>query len=58
MKRILFLLTTSLSALLATAQKYEDIKNQLVFNKYKEAKVDLDKAWSNTKFISKAEAYI
>ena len=58
MKRILFLLMMSLSAFLVTAQKYEDIKNQLVFNKYKEAKVDLDKAWSNAKFISKAEAYI
>ena len=49
MKRILFLLMMSLSAFLVTAQKYEDIKNQLVFNKYKEAKVDLDKAWSNAK---------
>ncbi len=58
MKRILFLLTMSLPALLVNAQKYEDIKNQLIFNKYKEAKVDLDKAMGNAKFTSKAEAYI
>lgn len=58
MKRILFLLTMSLSVLVVTAQKYEDIKNQLVFSKFKEAKVDIDKAMSNAKFTSKAEAYI
>jgi hypothetical protein len=58
MKRILFLLTMSLSVFLVTAQKYEDIKNQLVFNKYKEAKVEVDKGMSNPKFNSKAEAYM
>ncbi len=58
MKRILFLVTISLSAFLVKAQKYEDIKNQLVFNKFKEAKIELDKAMSNPKFTSKAEAYI
>ncbi|MDZ4794756.1 MAG: hypothetical protein SGI83_10800 [Bacteroidota bacterium] len=58
MKRILFLLTMSLSVFLVTAQKYEDIKNQLVFSKFKEAKVDLDKAMGNAKFTSKPEAYI
>lgn len=58
MKRILFLITISLSAFLVKAQKYEDIKNQLVFNKFKEARVELDKGMSNPKFTSKAEAYI
>ena len=58
MKKIFFLLTMSLSAFLVTAQKYEDIKNQLVFNKYKEAKVEDDKGMSNPKFNSKAEAYM
>ncbi len=58
MKKTLFFLTMSLSFFVLNAQKYEDIKNQLVFNKFKEAKVELDKAMSNPKFTSKAEAYI
>ena len=58
MKHFILLVTISLTAFLAKAQKYDDIKNQLIFNKYKEAKVDLDKAMSNPKFTSKAEAYI
>lgn len=58
MKRILFLLSMSLSVFLVSAQKIEDIKNQLVFNKYKEAKVDLDKGMNNPKFNSKPEAYM
>jgi hypothetical protein len=58
MKRTLFLLTMSLSLLAAKAQKLEDIKNQLIFNKYKEAKVEIDKGMSNPKFNNKAEAYM
>lgn len=58
MKKILFLVTMSLPFLVTNAQKYEDIKNQLVFNKFKEARVELDKAMNNPKFTSKAEAYI
>lgn len=58
MKKIFFLLTMSLSVFLVTAQKYEDIKNQLVFNKFKEAKVEIDKGMNNAKFTSKAEAYM
>jgi hypothetical protein len=58
MKKILFFLTMSLSFFVLNAQKYETIKNQLVFNKYKEAKVELDKAMSNPKFTSNAEAYL
>ncbi|MCY7309160.1 MAG: hypothetical protein LH619_00140 [Chitinophagaceae bacterium] len=58
MKRILFLLTMSLSAFWATAQKMEDIKNLLVFNKFKEAKVEVDKGMNNPKFNTKAEAYM
>lgn len=58
MKRILFLLTISLSFLTVKAQKYEDIKNKLVFNKFSDAKVEIDKAMSNAKFTSKAEAYL
>ena len=58
MKKVLFLVTMVLFVFLGNAQKYEDIKNQLVFNKFKEAKVELDKAMANAKFTSKAEAYI
>ena len=58
MKKIFFLLTMSLSVFLVSAQKMEDIKNQLVFNKYKEARVEIDKGMSNPKFNSKAEAYM
>ena len=58
MKKIFFLLTMSLSVFLVNAQKIEDIKNQLVFNKYKEAKVEVDKGMSNAKFNTKAEAFI
>ncbi len=48
----------SFSAFLVKAQKYDVIKNQLILNKYKEAKVELDKEMGNAKFNSKAEAYI
>lgn len=58
MKRVLFLAAMVLFVFSGNAQKYEDIKNQLVFNKFKEAKVELDKAMANAKFTSKAEAYI
>lgn len=58
MKRVLFLVTIVLFVFSGNAQKYEDIKNQLVFNKFKEARVELDKAMTNAKFTSKAEAYI
>lgn len=58
MKKTLFFLSMSLSFFVLKAQKYETIKNQLVFNKFKEAKVELDKAMANPKFTSNAEAYI
>jgi len=58
MKRILLLVTMSLSVFLVAAQKYEDIKTQLLLNKLKEAKADIDKGMNNPKFNSKAEAFI
>ena len=58
MKKALLLVTTSLSVFLVSAQKYADIKNLLLFNKYEQAKTDLDKAMTNAKFTSNAEAYI
>jgi hypothetical protein len=58
MKKALLFVTTSLSFFLVSAQKYEDIKNLLLFNKYAQAKTDLDKGMANAKFTAKAEAYI
>jgi hypothetical protein len=58
MKRILLLITLSLSSLFAISQKYEDMKNKLIFNNYKESRKELDIAMTNAKFASNAEAYI
>ena len=58
MKKAFLLLTTSLSFFLVNAQKYEDIKNLLLFNKFQQAKTDLDKAMTNAKFTAKGEAYM
>lgn len=57
MKKITFFLTMVLAASLVHAQ-YDDIKQQLILGRYKEAKTELDKKMTNAKFISKAEAYI
>lgn len=58
MKKGFLLLIMGLSAFIVKAQKYEDIKNKLLLNMYKQAKEDIDKAMTNAKFTSKAEAYI
>jgi len=59
MKKLFFLLTIGLSAIGTSAQNYENIKNQLIFpDKFAQAKTDFDKAITNAKFASKAEAYI
>jgi hypothetical protein len=58
MKKLLFLITISFSALVINAQSYESIKTMLVLNQYDKAKTDFDKAITNSKFASKAEAYI
>lgn len=58
MKKGFLLLVLGLSAFIVKAQKYEDIKNKLLLNMYKQAKEDLDKSMTNAKFTSKAEAYI
>lgn len=58
MKKGFLLLIMSLSAFIVKAQKYEDIKNKILLNMYKQAKEDIDKAMTNAKFTSKPEAYI
>jgi hypothetical protein len=45
-------------ALFASAQNYKEISDKLLLRQYKAAKEDLDKKWSNPKFVSKADAYI
>jgi hypothetical protein len=58
MKKLLVVLMVCLSAFAVNAQNYDNIKNLLVFNKFEQAKTDFDKAITNAKFASKAEAYI
>lgn len=58
MKKILFLITVSFATICVSAQKYESIKNLLLLNQFEKAKTDIDKAFTNEKFASKAEAYI
>lgn len=57
MKKTSFLLTMLLFAFLAHAQ-YDEIKQNLMFYKFKEAKTELDKKWPNAKFVAKPEAYM
>lgn len=58
MKRFILLLTISLTAFAASAQNYDKIKNLLVISKFEEAKTELEKNWTNAKFIAKPEAYL
>ena len=58
MKRFILLLTISLTAFAASAQNYDKIKKLLVLSKFEEAKTEVDKDWTNAKFISKPEAYL
>ncbi|NOT52625.1 MAG: hypothetical protein HOP10_15280 [Chitinophagaceae bacterium] len=58
MKKILLVITISLASLAVGAQNYENIKNMVILTQYQKAKEDLDKAMSNTKFVSKPEAFI
>lgn len=58
MKKLLLVSVVCLSGLIATAQNYDNIKNLLLLNKFEQAKTDFDKAFTNTKFASKAEAFI
>jgi hypothetical protein len=48
----------SFSVLLVAAQKIDEVKNLVVFNKFKEAKTEVDKGMNNPKFNTKAEAYM
>ncbi len=58
MKKILIAALVFSAASVAQAQNYDAVKNLVIFNKYKEAKAELDKNMGNAKFTSKAEAYM
>lgn len=58
MKKIGFLTLMILAMTAVRAQNYNEIKTKLTLNQLALAKADLDKNWSNAKFISKPEAYI
>ncbi len=58
MKKVILFSAICLAALSATSQKYSDIKNLLILNKYEQAKTEFEKAITNAKFAGNAEAYI
>src|SRR5262245_1326224 len=58
MKKFFLLSTVLLAAFMIQAQNYDNIKTLLTLTQYKKAKDDLDKQWTNAKFISKPEAYM
>ena len=58
MKRIIFLAIICFAASMVKAQTIESVKTLLLLNKYKDAKVEVDKGMANPKFTSKAEAYM
>ncbi len=57
-KSFLTFLAVAFFAGASFAQSIETIKNMLIINQYAKAKEDLDKAMLNSKFNTKAEAYI
>jgi hypothetical protein len=58
MKRTVFVTAILLFALFANAQNYKDISDKVILRLWKPAKEELDKRWTNAKFIAKPDAYI
>jgi hypothetical protein len=58
MKKTAFLITMLSVAFFAGAQNYKDISDKLLLKQYKQAKEELDKRWTNAKFVSKPDAFI
>ena len=58
MKKLGFLSLMFLAFTAVNAQNYNGIKTMLTLNQLPQAKAELDKNWSNSKFTSKPEAYI
>ena len=58
MKKTFLLSAIVLFTFLAQSQSYDAVKTELTLQQYSKAKTDLDKAWTNPKYVSKPEAYI
>lgn len=58
MKKIGFLSLMMLLFAFAQGQNYNGIKTQLTLGQFVQAKTELEKQWSNAKFVSKPEAYM
>lgn len=58
MKKIGLLSLMFLAFTAVNAQNYNGIKTMVALNQLSQAKAELEKNWSNAKFISKPEAYI
>jgi hypothetical protein len=58
MKKISWILIACFLGLSVNAQNYDPIKTLMMLNQVEKAKADLDKSFANSKFTSKAEAFI
>jgi len=58
MKNFFLVSATLLLTFCVQAQSYDGIKTLVTLQQYKKAKEDIDKQWSNAKFVSKPEAYM
>src|SRR6185369_8185131 len=58
MKNLFLFPAMLLFVLFAAGQSYESVKNLVILNQLKKAKDELDKSWSNAKYVSKPEAHI
>lgn len=58
MKKSLILIILGLFSGTVWAQNYDPIKTLVMLNQLEKAKVDLDKSFTNAKFIAKPEAYL
>jgi hypothetical protein len=59
MKKIVFsFVALACFACFGYSQNYDNLKNQVLLGQVKEAKEELDKKWTNAKFVAKPEAYI
>ena len=58
MKKTLLIALLGLFVITLQAQNYDPIKTLVMLNQLEKAKADLDKAFTNSKFIAKPEAFI
>jgi hypothetical protein len=58
MKNSLLIIVTLIISFTGWSQNYDPVKTLVMLNQISKAKADLDKAFTNTKYTSKPEAYI